>query len=146
MPSSHVPKDSSGKPIWFDEFIEYSANPLDKRTYNQFAESVGVTDTTLWRYRNLYRDEISKEVEVRRKRFLTDLRSKAYKSLADKLSRDTNALKLFFQLSGDLVERTENTNINMMTREEKEKKLAELLAKLSNQFENGQKPNSSESK
>lgn len=130
MGSTHQPKDEEGKPIWHSEFIEYLADPQDKRTYAEFAESVGVAYITLWRYRQKWLDRINREVEAARRQYVSNLRSRAYKSLAQKLEHDTNALKLFFQLSGDLVERVEN-KVDMMTRDEKESKAREILEQLS---------------
>lgn len=149
MPGYHTDKDGEGRPNWLDDYIEFAADPLDKRTLGDFAQAVGVSDATLWRVRQKYRNEIAKEVEARRKQFLSEMRTKAYKSLYMKLQNDTNALKLFFQLSGDLVERSEVTDKSMMSREEKERKLTELLDSLAKKYEkpdSGQKPSTPEPK
>lgn len=130
-----MPQNKPGdRAPYHDELIEYMSSPFDKRTWDQFAESVGVSDTTIYRYRMLNRDQIAREVEALRKKHVSEMRSRAMKSLIKKVDKaDVNALKLFFQLAGDLVERTE-TKVDMMTREEKEAKARAMIEEAAKKF------------
>lgn len=122
---------------WHDLLIEYMSSPFDKRTWDQFAESVGTSDTTVYRYRMDNREQIAKEVELKRKQFISEMRSRAMKSLINKVDKaDVNALKLFFQLSGDLVERTEVKEVPL-TPEEKNARIMALLEGLEPPTNNG---------
>lgn len=122
------PKRSPGqKAVWHDELIEYLANPLDKRTWDQFSAGIGLTAQSVLDYRKQFQDEIASDVEAVRKKYTSSLRSVAMKSLAKQLEKgDTNSLKLFFQLAGDLVEKHES-KVEMLTPEEKQAKARAIL-------------------
>lgn len=111
------------------------ANPFDERTFKDFCDQYGFTLMTLWRYRKTFQDELTNEVESRRKKFVSDLRSTAYKSLAQRLKHDTQALRLFFQVSGDLVERSE-VKAEYLTAEDKRAKIARMLEDLAKKGKN----------
>jgi hypothetical protein len=93
---------------WKEVYVELQANPLESKTDKSFCEENNLNYGSFrdWKYRN--RKQLYDEIERRRKTYIKEMRSVAYKHLMAKLGKDTNALKLFFQLSGDLVERTEN--------------------------------------
>lgn len=122
--------DENGQPIWYEFYIDFLANPMDNRTVEQFANELNIAYTTIWRYKTKNKDQVNRDVEIRRKKFLTDMRTAAYKSLANKLHKDTNALKLFFQLAGDLVERTEDVTKDLRSPEEKRAEAMRLAAEL----------------
>ncbi len=84
------------------------ADPFDNRTDKEFCEEIGLEYTTLHAWKHKYRSHIFKEVESIRKNYINEYRSKGHKALAKKLDKDTNAIKLLFQLLGDLVEKTES--------------------------------------
>lgn len=129
----------NNNPVWHPDVIEYMADPLDKRTYEQFCNDIGISLMTFWRYRTKHRDQITREVEAVRRKFLSEMRSKAYKSLNSKIDKDVNALKLFFQLAGDLVERVENRT-EILTPEDKKARIQAAVEKLLNEAEqSGQK-------
>lgn len=117
------------KPDWYPELINYLANPYDNRTYDEFAEKVGVDRSWLWNIRKVFKNEIAADVAKERQQAIESMRVQAWKALASKLKSDTNALKLFYQLSGDLVERVEQTN-KFESPEQKREKLADAFAKL----------------
>lgn len=129
-----VPKDSQGRPIWFEPLIDYLSNPFDKRNWDTMCADMGAAPSTVYKFRADNRDLVNREVEIRRKKFVSEMRSAAYKSLTKKLEKDTNALKLFFQLAGDLVERTES-KVDMLTPEEKQAKARALIEELSQKLE-----------
>ena len=93
---------------WHDLYIDFQADPLDIRTDKQFCEEIQLAPQTLANWKVKYRPYIFREVEARRKSYASELRSKGHKALSRKLDKDTNAIKLLFQLLGDLVERTES--------------------------------------
>lgn len=101
----HEPKVSR---MWHELYIEMQADPMDSRTDKEFCESLGLEVQTFRNWKCEYRQYIFKEVEARRKNYVNELRSKGHKALAKKLDKDTNAIKLLFQLLGDLVEKTES--------------------------------------
>lgn len=93
---------------WHDLYIELCADPFDHRTDKEFYESIGLEKSTFCAWKAKYRPYIFREVEARRKNYINEYRSKGHKALAKKLDKDTNAIKLLFQLLGDLVEKTES--------------------------------------
>ena len=93
---------------WHELYIESQADPLNQDTDVQFCASINLEIQTFRNWKSKYRTYIFKEVEVRRKTYVNELRSKGHKALAKKLDKDTNAIKLLFQLLGDLVEKTES--------------------------------------
>jgi len=124
----YMPKQE--KSVYHEELINYLCNPFDNRTYDQFAESVGVTGTTIYRYRRAHESEIAEEVKKRKDSMFDSMRSVAYKALAGKIKSDTMALKLFFQLAGDLIERSEVSTKDVMTRDQKIEKVKALMNEL----------------
>lgn len=141
--SNYQDESDISRSLWHEDLVEYLADPLDKRTFEQFSTDHGISLMTLYRYRKKHRDELSREVESIRRKFLSEFRSKAYKSLYGKIDKDTNALKLFFQLAGDLIERTENKT-EILTPEDKKAKLQAAISKLLDEVDNGQKESSPE--
>ena len=90
-------------------YIEMQADPFDNRNDKEFCESIpGLEYGTFCAWKAKYRQYIFKEVDAIRKTFTNEYRSKGHKALAKKLNSDTNAIKLLFQLLGDLVEKTES--------------------------------------
>lgn len=92
---------------WHHLYIESQADPMDARTDKQFCEAIQLDYSTFANWKCKYRTHIFQEVERRRKNYQNELRSKGHKALAKKLDKDTNAIKLLFQLLGDLVEKSE---------------------------------------
>ena len=111
---------------WHEAYIEIQADPTDNRTDKKFAEDYGIHASTLSQWKREFRNRIFAEVNTRRKTYIAELRSRAYKALYGKMSTDTNALKLAFQLMGDLIERTES-KVEYMTKEEKVQRINDLL-------------------
>ena len=114
---------------WKELYIEMQASPLEEITDKAFAEKYQVNYNTLSNWKQDHRKEIFDEVDRRRKDFLKQVRAVAFKSLIKKLDKDTNALKLFFQLSGDLVERTENRT-EIMRPEDLKRGISEMLREI----------------
>jgi len=114
------------KPDYYDVLVDYMADPFDTRSYQDFAKAINITPEQLWRIRKAFKSDIDSEIKNRRQALLDTVRVQAWKALAKKIQTDTNALKLFFQLSGDLIERTETVN-KYETVEEKRVRALSLL-------------------
>lgn len=115
---------------WQEDYINSQANPMDNRNLDVIAKENNIGLSTLYRWRRDNQEFINSQVEARRKKYTAPLRSIAYKALANKMAKDTNAMKLFFQLAGDLIERSESRT-EIITPEEKRARLAALLDKIS---------------
>ncbi len=96
------------KQFWHSLYIELLANPNDLRTDIEFCEEIQIHKNTLLTWKREHRQEIFEEVQKRRNHYFNELRSLAWKELTSKMKKDLNAVKLAFQLTGDLVERTES--------------------------------------
>lgn len=92
---------------WHELYIEAQSDPLDSRSDTKFCEDIKLDYSTFQTWKHRYRKYIFGEVEKRRQHYRNELRAKGHKALARKLDKDTNAIKLLFQLLGDLVEKTE---------------------------------------
>lgn len=92
---------------WHELYIEMQANPFDTRTDVQFCNDIALDVKTFQTWKSKYREYIFREVEHRRKNYRNEMRALGHKALAKKLDKDTNAIKLLFQLLGDLVEKSE---------------------------------------
>lgn len=93
---------------WHSLYIEMQADPYDRRTDKQFCEELQLPYDTFMNWKRKYRPFIFREVEAIRKTYRNEVRALAHKALTKKVEeKDTNALKLLFQLLGDLVEKSE---------------------------------------
>ncbi len=93
---------------WHELYVLKEADPFDHRSDKEFCEEIGLDVGSFRNWKNKFRAYIYKEVESIRKNYINEYRSKGHKALAKKLDKDTNAIKLLFQLLGDLVEKTES--------------------------------------
>lgn len=115
--------------LWKELFLDYMANPMDVRTEVEFCKENAISRVTLWRWKKANHEEVFKEVQRRRKIYTAELRAVASKALVKKLGTDTNAIKLAFQLMGDLVEKTES-RVEHMSHEDKVRRINDLLSKI----------------
>lgn len=100
--------------MWHELYYDKEADPTDKRTDKQFCEELGLNPGSFATWKHKFRTFIYREVEARRKTFRNEMRTLGYKALMRKLETgDTNAIKLHFQLLGDLVEKIETKTENM---------------------------------
>lgn len=100
--------------LWHELYVQFQSDPCDLRTDKKFCEDIGLEPATLSQWKRKYRSFIFREVEAQRKTYRNELRAIGLKALMRKLdSGDTNAIKLHFQLLGDLVEKTEIKTENM---------------------------------
>ena len=109
--------------------IDYYADPGDQRTISEIAKSLNISEATLYRHRKANHDLIFNEADKKRKQYMPILRSKGYKVLEQKLAKSPKALELLFKLTGELVERVEQTT-KYESVDQKREKLAEAFSKL----------------
>jgi hypothetical protein len=108
--------DIKNPKFWQELYIELLANPLEDKTDKQFCEEIGLSISGLNSWKNKYRKSIYNEVTKRRQQYLNEFKAIAYKELAKKMKKDTNALKMALQITGELVERSES-KVEMTTDE-----------------------------
>jgi hypothetical protein len=118
---------------WQIAFIESQANPLENTTFDEFCKLNNVSRSTLYRWRKENQNEISKIINEQLDKNVKLLRPIAFKALAKKMDKDTNALKMYFQMSGDLVEKSEV--IQHLSIEQKRALAQDLIQKFSAQLE-----------
>jgi hypothetical protein len=115
---------------YLEDYIESQADPEDKRSVKEIAEENGVSPKTIWAYVAKHKVEISKDIESRRAKYRTGMRTRAWKALEERLAKDTKAVELVFKLLGDLVERTE-TKYSDMSPLDKKERIKALLKEIS---------------
>lgn len=125
---------------WQEQVIIYLGNPFDTRSITQFCRENNIDRGKYYRFVNKNRTELFKQIDRIREQFKSEIRSHAYKSLISRIPRSDNALKLAFQLLGDLVERSE-VRTEHLTPEVKREKVRQLLERVSNELQNGPKSN-----
>ena len=116
--------------FWVDLYVEFQSNPFDDRSDKEFCTENGITPETLRRYKTLHRDELFEEINKRRKKYTNEIRAFALKKLMGRVDKDTQALKLAFQLLGDLVEKTES-RVEYLSQEDKIRRINDLLKNIS---------------
>lgn len=114
------------KQFWQELYIELLANPNDQRTDKEFCDEIKISVSSVSTWKRQYRLEIYEEVQKRRNHYFNELRSLAWKELTAKMKKDLNAVKLAFQLTGDLVERTES-KVEHMNYKDKIDRINQLL-------------------
>lgn len=119
-------KDFKLSAFWKELYIELLASPTDSRSDKAFCDDVGLSGHTLSAWKRNCRKEIYDEVQKRRKDHINELRAKAYKQLSKKMETSVDAIKLAFQLTGDLVERTES-KVEYMGHDDKVRRINALL-------------------
>lgn len=111
--------------FWHQLYVEMQADPTDLRSDTDFYTELGIEKSTFVSWKRLYRTFIFREVEQLRKAYRNEDRTAGRKALMKKVaSGDTNAIKLLFQLMGDLVEKTEIKTENMSDEDKKRRILS----------------------
>jgi len=123
---------------WKDALITYLSNPFQNQSIGDFCKEVGISSSTYYRFLVKYEDKIGPLVDKERQKFKSQIRSEAYKCLVKRLSRSDNALKLTFQLLGDLIERSESKT-EIIDPEIKKLRIKQLLDTIGNQSQDGSK-------
>lgn len=115
-----------------DYLAERYANPLDNRSLLKISEDLGISNTSIYKINSENSEEIYALAAKKRKKYHDLMRSLAYNALISRLPKSDKAIELLFKVMGDLVERSEVTNL--MTPEQKKEKITELMTKLSSQL------------
>jgi|SRR5579864_8800563 len=110
-----------------DILSEHLANPFDKRTQGDIAKELDISQSYLSELSTKYKDKINNIADQKRTKYISSIRSRAYKALVSKLEKSDNALKMALQITGDLVERTKS-EVEILSPEQKRARLASLLA------------------
>ncbi len=122
--------DKSKQPLvrafWHELYIELLSSPLDQRTDKEFCEENKLHVNTLMTWKRNHRKALFDEVNRRRVLYLNEMRAIAYKRLDSLSKKDVNAVKLLFQLTGDLVEQSKTTH-EFMSRNDKIERINSLL-------------------
>ena len=124
--------------FWHELYIEMLSNPNEYQSDKGFCEETKIPTSTFHVWKSKNRRGIFDEVQKRRQLYINELRSNAWKELANKMKKDVNAIKLAFQLTGDLVERTENKH-EYMTRQDKIDRMNALLKDINDKKETWKK-------
>ena len=124
------------KTLLISLILDFMANPLDQRSVEKFCEENNISKSTFYVTKRENLAYLNSHINDRRKVFMAQVKSYAYRALVARLNQSDAAQKLFFQLSGDLVERIEQTH-NMLTPEQKREKAQELMKRLSGQLDDG---------
>lgn len=125
------------KKPWMEAFVEFLADPFTTQTAKSFAEEWNISEQALYKWKSRHKVPLAEAVERARKLYISDVRSSAWKNVTKQMDKgDTAAIKLVFQLTGDLVERTEN-NVNYMSEADKKERIKALAAKLGKRIEAG---------
>ena len=125
---------SQEKTILFNLILDFWANPLDQRTNKEFCAELGISEMTYYRFTKANLEGLNRSITARRETFIPKMTSVAYQHLSKRLGRSDAALKLFFQLTGQLVERTES-KYTLMSPEEKREKIKQMLEILGKKLE-----------
>ena len=114
------------KTMWHELYIELLSSPLDQRTDKEFCEENKLHINTLRNWKSKNRTEVFNDVQKRRTLYVNEMRAIAYKQLNTLCKKDVNAIKLVFQLTGDLVEQSKTTH-EYLSREDKIDRINNLL-------------------
>lgn len=123
-------EDQSKAPLvramWHELYVEMLSSPLDQRTDKEFCEENKLHVYTLSNWKRAHRIALYAEVQKRRAQYINEIRTVAYKHLVSLCKKDVNAIKLMFQLTGDLVEQSKTTH-EFMSRKDKIDRINNLL-------------------
>lgn len=114
---------------WQDSYIDFLADPTEKRTQNQFCKEVGITPGAIYAWKAKHYDFIYQEADKRRQKFKSQLRELAYKALASRLEKSDKAIELALTLTGDLDSKPEVAHYHMLNPDERTEKAKELLSR-----------------
>lgn len=126
---SEVERDMEFAVDWMEEYVHMAADPSNHKTAVDFCREKGMSEQNFYKWKSRHREQVNKRIEKLRGQYVTDFRSKSWKALSRQLEKgDTPAIKLGFQLTGDLVEKTEQ--VNSLTPDEKKARIVSMFAEL----------------
>jgi hypothetical protein len=107
--------------------VQYYADPLETRSVSKFCDDISLSRETFYKHLRENKEKIFYEADNLRKRMQAELRSEAFKMLAAHMKRNVNAVKIALEITGDYVQKTEQT-VNLDP-DAKRQKVEALLAK-----------------
>ena len=112
---------------WHEAYLEMCADPTDHRTLRQFAMDNKIDPGNLSRWRKANRNAIAYEVDRRRKEYVSEIRTMAWKALEKRMAKGSDkSIENCFKLIGDMVEKSK-TEIDYRTPEDKRERVNQLL-------------------
>lgn len=132
--------------FWCELYVEMLSNPDDHRTDVEFCKNVDISRDTLWKWKCKHRLAIYHEVQKRRNQYIQNFRNTLQRALAKKVEAgDTNAIKLGFQVIGDLIEKSEH-RFDGMEKTDKERRIQALLTEIAKKDANWKRANEADAK
>lgn len=122
------------RPPYFDLLVAFMADASDQRTIKQFCIDNHLSEDTIYQYKREHKDILFTTVDNVRAKYIPEIRLEAMKAVFANIKKNFNDRKLALQLTGDLIEKTENTQI-IRSPEEKRARIDELLSKLTHKPE-----------
>ena len=120
---------------WTEAVVEYHANPLESRSVKDFVGTLGIHVDTYYKFMRVNKEAVYKEADRRRKKATGAVRATAWRKLVARFDKSDKALEMFFKMSGDLVERSEQ-RVEYTTPEQKRDRVKKLLDELSGKSKN----------
>ncbi len=111
------------RPDYFNDLVEYYADPSETRTIKAFAEEHGVIGDTIHTYVKKHGKELFEVVDKVRSLYIPRIRSAALAAVFRNVNKSFNDRRLALQYTGDLVERVMSDS-TIRTPEEKRKRIA----------------------
>lgn len=134
---------------WHEAYVDYLADPHDRRTQGQWIDDNQVNERTFFRWKAKFREQIYAEANRKLNSRKTELKIKGWKKLEQLMDENGStalkALELFFKLNGELIDRVESKS-EILTPEDKKQKLAEALSRISANVEKRKKKEQGEDK
>ena len=122
---------------WMEAFIEKEADPFNEVMIKDFCAQYKITYSHLHDWRKKNRQKIAMEVDKRRKEYITEIRSMAWKETAKRMKKSDKVLEMAFKLIGDMIERREE-RVEHLTPEDKREKVKRMLEEIASKA--GDKP------
>lgn len=138
-------KEPLVKSMWHELYIELQSNPLEEKTDKDFCEEVKIHPQTLSIWKRKHRKSLFDEVQRRRGQYVNEMRAIGYKNLNRMAKKDVNAVKLLFQLCGDLVEKSHQV-VEHMTRQDRIDRIKSLLSDAQNKADTWKRVQTEEEK
>jgi hypothetical protein len=138
-------KEPLVKVFWQELYLEMLASPLDQRTDKEFIEENKVPQSSLSQWKRKNRKTIFDEVQKRRGAYVNEMRAIGYKALNRMAAKDVNAVKLLFQLTGDLVEKSQISHEHL-SRQDRIDRINNLLKEASAKNEKWKEINDKQAK
>ncbi len=99
------------RPDYFDLLVAYYADPSEQRTIKKWCEDNNLSEDTIHQYKRNYHSTLFDAVDNVRQKYIPQIRLAAMRAVFANINKNFNDRKLALQLTGDLIERSENTQV-----------------------------------